>query len=159
MFKHLRQTTAILCGFLHLFSGVAIANESCSVSERQALYHAEKKEALPAMVMNIVPLGFGSYHQGDQVTGIVLSTIDGISLGLMFSGFLGGTYLNGNWGALVLMGYGFYGLVAGRAIGLTAPWIYAHFYNENLKRQLSHSSIKSNTQPMTVPLFAYSTHF
>lgn len=122
-----------------------------------------EKDPLKASLLNIIPFGVGSFQQGDPVAGPVLATVDGVSAALLLYGLFApsSSAWVGNAGQ-TLLGMG--GLIVGRILGVTAPWMH---YNEALtnyvlEQQVSqdpfHKTV-SATSLLSVPLLSYSTTF
>lgn len=145
-----------------------MAADPSSPEANYKLYLQTKKEAFYPMLLNILPFGFGSYSQGDNVGGIVLTTLDTLSIGTMvFPWVTGFGTGGGGWGAFMIMSYGFIALMIGRVGGMIWPHVYANLYNQDLQKQLQltpeaiHQFERNSLSaaPTTLPLFSYNTTF
>lgn len=126
-----------------------------------------QKDPVRAMALNLIPLGYGSYQQGDTFGGTTISIVDGLSLGSMLvaTGFVPACT---GWCPqfLVFMGAGILGLGLGRTIGFIAPWAhYADYQNKTVPLAathqqpdlFSHQRQRNDLSQFTV--FNYSTQF
>ncbi len=119
-----------------------------------------KKDPWVATGLNLIPLGVGSFHQGDQVGGTVVAAIDAVSLLSILAPFtfLPQTTQNGGWSAAFLVGYGGAGLLLGRLVGVTVPWIhYAAYEKGKADAQLGFTNLEPG--PSTLALVNYQWEF
>ena len=92
-----------------------------------------QKDPWVATGLNLIPLGVGSFHQGDQIGGTVVAAIDAVSLATLLAPFtfLPQTTQGGGWAAGALIVYGGAGLLLGRLVGVTVPWIHYSAYEKD----------------------------
>lgn len=143
----------------------ALANaiSADELTARRAYYQAEALDPLPAIGANLlIPLGWGSFEQGDLLGGTLVLLVDSVAIG--FASLIAPAFLSGN--AYGVLGYGAYavmGLLLGRVVGMVAADTYAREHNERLRQQLG---LDQNLNPRAIqnsqqtPLFfSYSAVF
>lgn len=119
-----------------------------------------KKDPWVATGLNLIPLGVGSFHQGDAVGGTVVAAIDAVSLVSILAPFtvFPQAMQNGGWSAAFLIGYGGAGLLLGRLVGVTVPWIhYASYEKGKADAQLGFTNLEPG--PSTLALVNYQWEF
>lgn len=123
-----------------------------SLNEEQCVDEAciaKKKDPLCAAGLNFIPLGYGSFLQGDDFGGYSIAIVDSIGFSFILLGSLSTLSSGGGSGGYfssvrypttgpslqdLLNGFGFMWLVLGRFMGLIAPFAYHHKYLINLRR-------------------------
>lgn len=133
-----------------------------SLEERRAAYAAQASNPLPVMAANLLPLGIGSFGQGDVLGGMLILTVDTLSLGMLGMGLFN-FFIQNSWGTLIYFSYGVLSLLAGRSIGMFAPGFYAEHHNARLRQELGldrdlNPLAPQNSQQSPL-LFSYSTRF
>jgi hypothetical protein len=111
-----------------------------------------QKDPWVATGLNLIPFGVGSYHQGDQVGGTVIAAIDAASFLAIVAPFTFSRTLmsGGGWGALIVMGYGFMGILLGRIVGFTLPWFHYAAYENQLTEPAIIGYSSAEPAPMLV---------
>jgi len=166
---------ALLLGLLYLFAihPPALAQNAPSLligytpmKEEQACKTPAcahlKKDPLTAAALNLIPYGYGSFYQEDNIGGYSILVVDGLSTLTALTGFSSASMRNGGWGSIMLLSLAGLGFILGRLIGFTAPFLHYATSEKNPKqtgeRQSTYTPDASRTQSPP-PLLSYQISF
>ena len=124
-----------------------------TAEEKFVLYQSLRQEPAQYTLLNLLPLGLGSYVQQDYWGGLAVTLLDGLALsGLLMAMQLGS--LNAIW-YLILSITAF---TTARVFGGIRAWHFAHEHNRALRQTLKMPSLEQDS--LSRPLiFKYSMRF
>ena len=121
-----------------------------------------KKDPLTAAALNLIPYGYGSFYQEDNLGGYSILVVDGLSTLTVLTGFSSAFASNGGWGSIMLFSLAGLGFILGRLIGFTAPFMHYSTYKDNLKQtkeRQSNAPPEASHSPIHPPLLSYQISF
>lgn len=119
-----------------------------TLEQKIEIYNTEKATTEVPALLNILPLGIGSFYQGDLTSGIIITAIDLVSIGMIAYGIQNSTPTNIET-ALIVFQLGSILYCIGIGFGLTSVSNHAEQYNAELLERLHLDKSQLPQEPHT----------